>query len=68
MEFGSLLRALADRAVTEGRTNWDLYYGSNNTEHLSDLEEWPEYRAVLEAFNSVKPHEQDLVVAKMETK
>ena len=41
------LRALADRAVSEGRCNWDSYFGHDNSMHLEDLEEWPEHKAVM---------------------
>jgi hypothetical protein len=48
--FPQLVKALADRAVSEGRTNWDGYFGHDNSYHLSELESWPEYEAVLKAF------------------
>lgn len=46
-ELRAALRALAESAVSAGRTYWDSYYGRDNSFHLETLEEWDEYKAVV---------------------
>jgi hypothetical protein len=43
----AVIRELADAAVTAGRTDWDGYFGRDNTHHLSDLEKWPIYQELV---------------------
>jgi hypothetical protein len=39
-----LLKALLNFAVSEGRSNWDSYYGHDNKFHLETIKESEEYK------------------------
>lgn len=49
-QFEQLLLKLLDVAVTEGRDNWDSYYGYDNEYHLAGLDRTPEYEALVKFF------------------
>lgn len=46
------LDALIDIAVSEGRCNWDGYYGDVNTFHMDFIKEMPEYKAMVDELGA----------------
>lgn len=48
---------LADEAVSTGRTNWDGYYGHDNSYHLGSLEEWGAYKRLMKLLEEITKNE-----------
>jgi hypothetical protein len=46
------LNKLLDEAVWEGRSNWDGYYGDDNSFHMSSIKELPLYKELVDVLHT----------------